>query len=155
MDEIGGLAQRSRELFERGENLGGWLGAHCKFGEELQWDYDPDEVSDTRLIKNSSEFDVEVAKLDCDAVPLQAPDSGTDGPVLGGGSISISTTSSGITPDAIASSESTSSIKISIWRLNYLYWRTEAEADEENAGREALTGKVEALAGQVQETLTG
>ena len=64
--EMGGLTRRSTELSERAEILKGRLEAHCKFGEELQWDYDSDDVSDTRLIMNSSEFDVEGAKLDYD-----------------------------------------------------------------------------------------
>ena len=34
--------------------------------EGLERNYDSNEVSDTRLIKNSSEFDLEIARLDYD-----------------------------------------------------------------------------------------
>ena len=82
--EVAGLAQRSRELFERIENLKDRLGAHREFGEELEWDYDSEEAGDTRLINNSSDYDFEIAKAWLRHVAFQAPDSGTGEPALWG-----------------------------------------------------------------------
>ena len=56
--------RRSTELFSTTENLKGRLDARSEIGSELDRGYDSDGMRDTLLIKNSSEIDVQIAKLD-------------------------------------------------------------------------------------------
>ena len=63
LTEVGRQVQRSRDLWVRAHDLRDRLRAHRAFGEGAGWDYNSDEVSGTRLIKNSSGFDLEISKF--------------------------------------------------------------------------------------------
>ena len=53
----------NRELCRRAQDLRIRLRGHYAFGNEVGWDYDSDEVGDTRMIKDSGGFDLEISAL--------------------------------------------------------------------------------------------
>ena len=65
LTEIGRQAQQSRELFVRAQDLQDRFWGHSAFGEEVQCDYDSDN-GDTLLIRNGSEYDLKISRLDYD-----------------------------------------------------------------------------------------
>ena len=60
------LNTRMRWLFNRTESLQDRLRAHTEFGKEKEWNYASDDENDIRLIKNSSDVDFDIAKLEYD-----------------------------------------------------------------------------------------